>query len=340
MRCTPELEKLLYRVIDSFDHDDRPIHRIHTSQWDAIEIEVRPFTLCLSFDGDDMIAPRVQSIARIEGKMQGQPFLALLQVYRSESDCRDIVEIAWHSDDPDLVRRWIVMFQLKGKPGLLPEPVKSSIPAGIKHCWAWDHAFIINANATAAMTGFSEWINSTIPRSVQEFYLGGEVVDADDIYRIGMDLGKDQFFWCGYSLCDLTPESWADTIAGQITKMPGSLRFKSVDLPSLLAINWFIGGAIRLRNIEIHSYHDDQELGRRPLSPAMRDRLEQAQNDLLEWLERRWLDRLPILLDRIQWNQYPKTEFYKDIKHHDAQRLPVAQVDAPSIGWFLPYPQQ
>ncbi|OEJ64574.1 hypothetical protein BEN30_16225 [Magnetovibrio blakemorei] len=293
----------------------------------------------MTFSGEKLIAPCIQTVARIEGHMQGQPFLALLQVHRSIIDHRDIVEIAWHSDDPDLVRRWVVLFQLKGKPGLLPEPVKSSIPAGIKHCWAWDHAFIVNANATAAMTGFSEWINSTIPRSVQEFYLGGEVVDADDIFKIGMSIETDQFFWCGYALCNLAPESWANTVAGQITKTPGLLRFKTVDLPSFLAINWFIGGAIRLHGgWEIHSYHDDQQLGRRSLSPAMRDRLGQAQNDLREWLQKRWGDRLPILLNRIEWNRYPSVNFYESVDHHDVWRQPSGLVAHPSIGWFLPYP--
>ncbi len=110
MKASPELSRLLDRVLDGLPDREQRLYRFNTKQGELTEIEISPFSLCRVFNQNETFdAPQVQSVARIQGRIGRKPVLALLQVYRSTQDYRDITSIEWHIDSEQAI--WNSLFR-------------------------------------------------------------------------------------------------------------------------------------------------------------------------------------------------------------------------------------
>lgn len=331
MKADIELEKLLYRVIDAYPDGKEAIHRCATSYYDVTEIEVRPFTIPRYYDGEELRYPEIQVLARIEGKVEGRQFLALLQCHHDPKG--GIKEVVWHVDNETALCDWITLFQLKGKPGLTPrERPRAPIDQSIQHCWAWGCAHVIHSECDENTKNFSQWVRQTINPDIQEVYLGDHQYTEEEVRKAGLEANVGTRFWCVPSLTTLTP---FNHYSGPLKRVPGATRHRVVDIMSFACINWYVLGEIR-KKWPIHIFHDDDAFGLIQIDRTMFTKLEYAQEQLKQYLYDKHGDRLNLLLDRLNWTP-GDFAFYQEVDNVDVWRQPKWQCPMPSIEWFLPY---
>lgn len=332
MRADATLAGLLYRVIDNYTGQIRTIHLFHTSAWDVTEIELRPNTLTQVFDGDELCIPQVQVLARIEGRVKERQFLALLQMQRSGPD---VTDIAWHVDHPDRIKQWLTLYHLKGKPGLVPEPVRTPMSVPIEHCWAWDTMHLVHSTGTTDIADFTEFMNREIPEAVIPFLFGRTVLCGKSAEKLKIENGDGVVVWGVPALSNLFPAS-LDHIYGSLRNLPGAMRYRVIDVPSFMAVNWHTLLSLRLQGTNVHCYHDDETLGCLPVTEEIRPHLETAKDRLKDFLANRWGDQLTPLMNRLNWNPWSDLHFPETVQQHDTWKQPTGRITPPSLGWFLP----
>jgi len=336
MKADVDLERLLYQIADGVKETGKNIHWIDSFFGNYAEIEVRPFTQTKMITDGGFVGTN-SVVARIEGRFSNQDFVAYLQVTRSKHDHRDIGEIGWHVVNQESLLKWAVFAKMKDFLPIQDDFVRRTVGERHKHVWAWDAMNVVPVNATSGVSDFTAWAVEAIPLEVMPYYMGIDVISADTAEQFNL-IDKSKV-WCVLSMTNLCVENWNDAIFGIAHRAPGRTRYNVVDLPTFIAINSYILGELRMRNVAVHAYHDDEGLGQLPMTDEIASMLQQSQTALKEWLERRWGDRFRLLLDRINWSTFTSVEFSSAVDGdlNDPHRQPADIVEAPDIRWFLPY---
>ncbi len=202
-----------------------------------------------------------------------------------------------------------------------------------KHIWAWESCTIVNVDTNPETTTFVEWLDANIPQDIQEFFPGSDSLKPDQIGAIGLSPMKSRRFLVVYELLDITVEpSNACVFSGEY-QYRGQKRFFTKDLPIFIALNWYTTGAARLDGLEIHGRIDDEERGRKPVVPELKDALELLKG----WIHENYDGNLNILLEGLKWHFKPPITCCESVTGNGDKRQPVKKMRGPDLFMYLPF---
>lgn len=228
------------------------------------------------------------TMAVIEGQFQGEKLMARLNVIRDHQQLEDIQDVRWDTENPSILAAWLRSMETKLEefrpPQILPIPDWDRV----RHCWLArqpvDLLFAAGPRTTPMSADFGRWVDrETSPDVIR--LLGGwhEHPDGDVV--------------CFFRLTSACTQSqWV--MGSASGKLHSTLL---VDAVTVVILNWLTTIGLRLSDVTIHTYIDDEGVGQEPLTPKLRDELKVTGRVLLSWLEERWGDRTRCLLERLNW---------------------------------------
>lgn len=287
--------------------------------WEAFSGELGEDVLVVTYDADaatfvdqngvHQFHP-VSLIAKISGTHRFQHFEARLQVHRDPQSVDDIIAVRWTADQPDLAQEWARGVVESGRLDRIRPRVLEAPMTDVGHCWPWQHRmgllWVSGFLATSRSQAFGKWVDEHVPQEVlrllggRHTYLHGEVI---------------AFF----ALTNGSTHS--DLIDGPTEEPQMSPTLLLVDALTLVVMNWIVTIGLRLRGVSIHAHADDEQVGAEPLTSDLSEALKAVRRKLWEWLKNRLGDDLPLLTERLAWND--GLRFSKSIRGDGDDRVPA-----------------
>lgn len=252
-------------------------------------VYLRTFGPEAAYTHDDPDAFAVEAtLAEIEGQFQGERLRARLQVIRDYRCLEDIQDVRWEIEKPNLMARWLRSMEPRLDEFRVPPELPEWDWESVRHCWPTQHPvdllFAAGPRSTPQTAQFGRWVDREISPDVIRHLGGWHAHDDGDVL-------------CFFRLTNACTE--ADWVIGTISGTPHSTVL--VDAVTVLVVNWIVSIGLRLNDISIHSYVDDEGVGQEMLTGALREELKDAGVRLRGWLAERWGERALTLLCRLKW---------------------------------------
>lgn len=230
----------------------------------------------------------VTTMAEVDGQFRGEPLRARLQVIRDYQCIEDIQDVRWEIENPNLMARWLRSMEPRLDEFRSPPDLPDWPWENVRHCWPTQHPvdllFAGGPRTTLQSAAFGRWVDREISPDVIRLLGGRHAHDDGDVL-------------CFFRVSNACTR--ADWVIGTVSGTPHSTVV--VDAQTVLVVNWLITIGLRLNDISIHTYVDDEGVGQEQLTPKLREELKDAGVRLRGWLADRWGDRVMTLLCRLKW---------------------------------------
>lgn len=284
-----ELESRLYSILDTM----RSRFRETFDYWGDDKgggVYLRTFGPGIAFDQNDPDGSfKVETtMAEIEGVFEGERLRACLNVIREARHLEDILDVRWEIANSNILAAWLRSMETRLDEFRPPQVLPISDWYRVRHCWPTqrpvDLLFAAGPRTTRQTALFGRWVNQEIAPEVIRLLGGWHEHPDGDVFC----------FFRLTSAC--THSQW---VTGTASGRPHSTLM--VDAVSVVILNWIVTVGLRLNDVSIHAYVDDEGVGQEPLAPELREELAVTGRMLHGWLIDRWGDRTATLLSRLAW---------------------------------------